>query len=122
MNTGIQFKIVLSLIDRYGSNVEVIPVTKTTSNVEGDETLTEGTPYSTKIYISRRTVDFSVDVGGEIKNGDAVALIKPEQNINKNDVVVWNGNSYRVHDVIRRDQVGGEVMFKTLTLFLINNE
>jgi hypothetical protein len=39
--------------------------------------------------------------------------------IKKDDKITHNSNDYRVQNVINRDQGGGTVMYKTITLFLI---
>lgn len=117
--TGINYSIVLNLITKYGVSVTVTPVTKTTSNIEGDETLTDGTTYSQTIYFSRRSTDWKIDSPGLIEGADAIALINPTSNIAKDFKILHNTKTYRVQSVINRDQPGGTVMYKTITLFLI---
>ena len=119
MSTGVNFDIVLNLINRYGVSVTVTPVTKTISNIEGDETLSDGTTYSETIYFSRRSTDWKPDSVGLIEGADAIALITPTSSIAKDYKILHNAKNYRVQSVIDRDQAGGEVMYKTITLFLI---
>lgn len=122
MTVGLNFDIVKNLIDKYGSDVIITPVTKTISNISGDESLNESNSYEIKAYISRRTTSWNVDEAGLIKGGDAVMITKPEDNIQKDYVITWNDRKYRVQDVIDRDQGGGRIMFRTSNLFLIDDE
>lgn len=117
--TGLNFDIVINLINKYGVSVIVTPITKTTSNIEGDETLSEGTNYSEQVYFSKRSVNWKPDSAGLIEGADAIALIKPTSNIKKDDKITHNNYTYRVQSVINRDQAGGGVMYKTVTLFII---
>lgn len=122
MRTGLNFTIIKFLINKYGSDVKITPVVKTISNMEGDETLTLGTPYNTRIYISRRSTDWNLDESGLIKGGDAIALVNPNVNLEKDYLVTWNNSVYRVQMIINRDQGGGTVMYRTANLFLVNDE
>ena len=118
-NTGINFKIFTNVINKYGDAVIRTPVTKTISNIEGDETLTDGTPETITVYIVRKATKWTFDTIGQIEGGDAQMLTKSTQTINKNDKITWNGNTYRVQDVLNRDNPGGNVCYKTCNLFLI---
>lgn len=120
--TGVNFKIIKDLLNKYGVDVEVTPVTKTISNTEGDEKLTSGTKYTERVYFSRKTKDWSLDEAGLIKGGDGVMLINDDSLINKDYKIKHSGNHYRVQDVIERSQAGGHVMFKTCNVFLIDGD
>lgn len=122
MSTGVNFDIVLNLITQYGSSVTVTPVTKTISNIEGDETLTEGTTYSETVYLSRKSTDWSFDEAGLVKGGDAVMIITPSSSIKKDDLVKHNDTTYRVQNIIKRTQAGGTNMFTSCNLFLVEDE
>lgn len=119
LNNRISFKIIERLIKSYGLDVIITPITKTTSNNEGDETLTSGTNYTANVYITLKSEDWSFDVAGLIKGGNAVMLSLPDTPVKKDDIVTFNGNQYRIQDIIERSQVGGQVMFRTSNLFLI---
>jgi hypothetical protein len=119
VRTGLNYDIVLNLITKYGVDVTITPITKTTSNIEGDEALTSGSTYSERIYFSRRSTNWAPDSPGLIEGADAIALITPTSSIVKDYKVLHNGKNYRVQSVIDRDQGGGTVMYKTITLFLI---
>ncbi len=118
-NTGIDFDIFINSITKYGDSVVRTPVTQTISNIEGDETLTDGTNETITVYISRKAKPWTFDKAGMIEGGDAVMLTLPTQTINRQDKITWNGNTYRVLTVINRDQLGGNVAYKACNLFLI---
>ena len=117
--TGLNYGVVLNLITKYGVDVTITPVTKSISNIEGDETLSNGSTYSERIYFSRRSTDWAPDSPGLIEGADAIALITPSSEIVKDYQILHNAKTYRVQSVIDRDQGGGTVMYKTITLFLI---
>ena len=119
VRTGLNYDVVNNLIVKYGVDVSVTPVVKTISSVEGDEVLTEGTPYSERIYFSRRSTSWAPDSPGLVEGADAIGLVSEVSGIVKDYKVLHNGKSYRVQSVIDRDQGGGTVMYKTITLFLI---
>ena len=114
------FNIINNIINKYGFKVSITPVVKTNSNVEGDETLTDGTSYEETVYLSRRSDDWSFDQAGLIRGGDAVMLVTASSSVDKDYKVLANGVTYRVQDVIDRSQAGGTSMFKTCNLFVIS--
>ena len=120
--TGVNFDIIKNLITKYGVEVDVTPVTKTISNIEGDESLNEGSSYKETVYLSRRSTDWTMDEAGLIKGGDAIMLVNDDSLISKDYKIKHNNYTYRVHMVIDRAQAGGRVMFKTANLFLIDDE
>ena len=121
-SSGINFDVVINLINRYGSSVTITPVTKTISNIEGDESLVSGVPYKETVYFSHRKVDWMFDEASLLEGGDAIMLVEPTSEVSKDDVITYNNSDYRIQDVINRTQAGGEVMFKSCNLFLIKND
>lgn len=120
--SGVEFTIYANTIRQYGHNVLRTPVTKQTSNISGDETLTgsgvEGTPEVILVYFSRKNAPWFIDKAGLIAGGDAIMLVTAGQTINKDDKISYGGLDYRVQDVIPRDQAGGITAFKSCNLFL----
>jgi hypothetical protein len=119
-NTGQDFSVYANMIFMYGHNVLRTPVTKTESNITGDETLTDGTPEVITVYFSRKNAPWTFDKAGLIQGGDAQMLTQDSQTINKNDKIAYDGITYRVQDVLARDQIGGIVAYKTCNLFKIS--
>jgi len=118
-NTGLSFEVITNLINKYGVKVKVTPIKKEISNIEGDELLLELPSYSEIIFFSRKNTNWNQNNIGLIEGADAIGIIKSDSVIKKDFKILHNGNNYRVQSVINRDQGGGVVMFKTITLFLI---
>ena len=119
MSTGIDFNIILNLIDTYGRSVTITPVTKRISNVTGDEELITGTSVTTTAYVTIKTAPWTFDKEGLIQGGDVLMLVKPTVSIGKDDKVTFNSVDYRVQDLLNRSQAGGTTMFKSVNLFRI---
>lgn len=118
-NTGVNLTVFSDKIIQYGQDVTRTPITKSINNVTGDETLTSGTNSTITAYISRKTAPWTLDKEGLIQGGDAIMLVLPTQTILKDDIITHNTVKYRVQDVINRDQIGGNVAYKTCNLFKI---
>jgi hypothetical protein len=118
--TGVKFNVFDNIITKYGDDVTRIPVTKTTSNQSGDETLTDGTSSSIRVYIVRTARPYTQTKDGLVENGDATMLVKRDQTVNKNDKITWQGNTYRIQTVLDRDQLGGNIAYKYCKLFLMS--
>ena len=71
-----------------GQLIKRIPITKTTSNTSGEETLTEGTPEMIKAYFMLTGQNWDYQKAGFIEKGDAVLLAKYEDGVKKNDLIV----------------------------------
>lgn len=108
------------MIDKYGDVVTIAPKTKTIDNTSGDETLGAGSAVSTQVYIVRKNSPWFFDKAGLLEGGDAQMLTKPGVTVNKDDIVTWNGHSYRIQNVLNRDNPGGNVAYKSCNLFLIS--
>jgi len=95
------------------------PVTKTTSNLSGSETLTDGaadTNYQGILF--RRQDTYNQEYVGLFKGADAILLVKTSQTINKNDKIAFDGDTFRVDDVVNR-YAGTLKIYQTARLFLI---
>jgi hypothetical protein len=117
-NTGIQFGVYANMISKYGDSVVRTPITKTENNLTGNEILTEGTPVSITTYIVRKNTAWKFDKEGLIQGGDAQMIVPSTVTINRDDKITWNGNTYRVMNVLNRDNGGGNVAYKSCNLFL----
>ena len=85
-----------------GATVTRTPVTKTISNLRGDETLSEGTSENIVCYFSldfKKTNRFFISNEGEVESGDAFILVRSTQTLNKNDIITANSRKYRVADI-----------------------
>lgn len=117
--TGIDFTAFSSAITKYGDDVVVTTITKTDSNIDGDETLTSGSTASVRVYISRRNYKWMFDPAGQIQGGDAILLVQSKTAVAKNYTVTWSGNTYRIHNVLDREEAGGNLAYRMANLFLI---
>jgi len=77
------------ILDSYaGQLIKRIPITKTTNNNSGEETLTQGTPVMIKAYFMRTGQRWDYQKAGFIEKGDAVLLAKYEDRVSKDDLIV----------------------------------
>ena len=84
------------MLDNFSKTLSRTPVTKTTSNITGDETLTDGTPGNILGAFFRKEDEFVQDKIGLIQNADAVLLVKNAVTINKDDKLTYDSENYRV--------------------------
>jgi hypothetical protein len=106
-------------ITGYGATVSRTPVTKTISGNFGDEILTEGTSANLTCFIVRKGTKWFVDNAGEFEKADALMLVKHDATINKNDIITYLTNKYRVESVLNRTAGEGQVVYKVCPLYLI---
>jgi hypothetical protein len=117
--TGIYLPVYANMLTKYGDDVVRTAITKTTSNIEGDETLTGGSTSTLRAYLSHRVRPWFVDKAGLIEGGDAVMIVKSTDTVNKDDLITHNNITYRVQSIIARTQPGGNTAFYTAQLFKI---
>jgi len=104
-----------------GRTVRYFPVVKVISNVEGDETINPGPEHDIVAVLYPKTTNvFMQAKEGLFQDGDAYMLSKPTDNVQKNDLVVWEGRFYRIDAVVRRfcDESAGTALYDYCTLFL----
>lgn len=90
----------------FGKTLTITPVTKSTSNVTGSETLTEGTSFTTNGSLYKASDQYFQDKQGLMKGADAIVTLKPGTDIGKDYTITWNSETYRVDDV--EEQAFGE--------------
>ena len=101
-----------------GVTVTLNRVTKTTSNITGDRTLTYGSNETITVVFLRRSVIHKYDKPGLVEEGDAYAMARCTTAILRGDKITNDANVYRVEKVIRR-KFGVTNMFDFCTLHLI---
>lgn len=80
-----------------------IPVTTTYDNISGSDRLTDGTPDATYTGIFFRKEDvLSQDMQGLMEGVDAIILIKTTQTLVRGDKITFDGETYRVDDIVSR--------------------
>lgn len=111
----------VSIFPDWKVTVSRTPVTKTLDPISGDETLSDGTPANIDVIFLRRSQKWMFDKEGLIEGGDAYILAKSTTSLNKEDKITYNGDTYRVQDLIIRytGPPDNDVIYKYANLFLI---
>lgn len=87
------------ILDDYaGRTLSHTPVTQTTSNITGEETLTDGTPVDIKCYVMKVGQNFNYKEVGFMEIGDMVGLFKVADNVKINSKITVNGEVFRVKE------------------------
>ena len=118
-NLNFDAAVFANAITGFGKTVSRTPVTKTTSNMDGDETLTDGTPENIEVAFFTRTDKYAQDNPGLILDADAIVITLPTQTISKNDKIAYDGVTYRIIDDIFTRRLGATAMYKTARLKVI---
>jgi len=88
------------MLDNYaGRQITHTPIVKTTSNISGQETLTDGTSVTIKAYFMRTNQLWDFEKMGFLEKGNAVMLAKYADGVVKNDKITADGNDYRVKEI-----------------------
>lgn len=120
MSINVDIRVFTTMIDNFDKPVSRTAVTKTESNISGDETLTDGTiTADIDAAFFRKQDDWIMDKPGLIQNADAIILVKTSQALNKNDKIGFDGENFRVDKVIPR-YVGPTKVYITGLLFKIS--
>jgi hypothetical protein len=90
------------MIDSFGKTLVKTPVTKTTSNTSGDETLTDGTNVNITGTFYKAEDYYSRDKEALFNGADAVVMVKSAVTINRDDKITYNSEVFRVNEVEQR--------------------
>jgi len=105
-------------VDLIGKTLVITPVIKTVSNNSGDETLTDGTSYSSRGSFFKANDTYSLKNPGLIKGADAIVTFPPDTVVLKDYKITWNSETFRVDDV-EDYQFGDNTIYKYCRVFLI---
>ena len=115
-----------SILDNYfGRQVVHTPIVHTTSNITGQETLTDGTPVTIKCHFTRTNQNYDYNKAGFFEKGDAIILAKYADNVKKDSMITVEGNKFRVKEAFNVpgmfDSTGSGTTFTytSCNLFLI---
>ena len=103
----------------FGVTVSRTPVTKTTG-FNGDETLTDGTPENITAILMRRTDKWSMKAEGLRLDADGYVMVAPSQALNRDDKITYDGETYRIGDVIKRSKPATVDIYKFANIFKIS--
>jgi hypothetical protein len=81
-----------------GRQLTHIPVTKTTSNYTGEETLTEGTPVLIKCYVMKTGQTWNYREYGLVEKGDMIGLFKIVDNVKLDSIIIVDNERFRVRE------------------------
>jgi len=104
----------------FGVTVTRTPVTVTT-DFHGNKTYTDGTNEDLEVVFENPNTRYVLDKPGLTKNYDARMFTKHDASIQKYDKITYDSKVYRV-DTISIRNFNGNSIFKTVTLFYIDNE
>jgi hypothetical protein len=90
------------MIDNFSKSLTYYPVTKTTDSITGQETLTAGTATTIYGHVFLKKNVYVQSQEGLVQGGDATLIVKKDVTINKNDLVVFAGVTYRIDNVTMR--------------------
>ncbi len=99
------------MINNFGKTISRTPVTKSTSNISGDETLTEGSASNITGAFFRKEDAWSQDKEGLFQGADAIIMVLNATTINKDDKLTYSSEDYRVNSVITR-RLGTTTFYK----------
>ncbi len=102
MSINVSTAVFETMIDNFAKTVTRTPVTKTTSNTSGDETLTDGSTENISVAFFRKEDDWVMDKEGLIQDADAIMLVKTSQTLNKDDKITYDSEDFRVQKVVDR--------------------
>ena len=95
------------LLENFGKTLSRTPVTKTNSNISGQENLDSATAVNITGAFFRKEDAWSQDKEGLFQGADAILMVKTSVTINKNDLITYEDESYRINqDPITR-RLGG---------------
>jgi len=116
--TGNDF--ILGPLADFGVEVTRTPVTVTT-DFSGDKTYTDGTDETIDVVFENPSQSFNLDKAGLTEAFDAKMYTEQDQTISKYDKITYDSKVYRV-DTIRKVRFDGNGIFKTVTLFFVEDE
>ena len=86
------------LDDWAGRTISHTPTVQTTSNITGQETLTDQTPVNIKCYVMKTGQNFKYQDMGFMEQGDMVCLSKVADNVKINSKITVNGEVFRARE------------------------
>lgn len=121
VNSGIKAEDFNFPLDDWGQTVNIVTVS-TTSNVYGDEVLTNASNSNVTAIVKEITRGSRTwDKLGYIEELDALIYVKPNITLNINDLVIANNKTFRVKQP-RVRRAGGVAIYNTAAMALYDTE
>ena len=103
-----------------GASVTWEAVTKTTSNITGDETLSYAGGVAKTVVFVKRSQRYAQGKEGLVDLGDAYCMSENSDAFKKNDRITFNGEKFLLDNVITR-RANGETMFDFANAFKVED-
>ena len=110
-----------SIRTRLGRTVTHTPVTKTTSNIYGDETLTDGSAVSITAVFLKTEDKWMFDKQGKVEGGDAY-LMADNGVVSVDDKITADSETYRIDDIktVYSDDSNSTALYDYCNLFKLS--
>lgn len=106
MTIGFNANVYKTMITNFSKSLTYTPVTKTTDNITGDETITDGTPATISGAFFKREQSFPQAVEGLFKDADAIVMLLPAVEVVKNGFIAYDGETYQIRDELFKRKLG----------------
>jgi len=80
-----------TILNDWGRQVALVPITRAISNISGQESLTAGTPVIIEAYFMRSSQTWDFQGDGFVEKGAAVCLAKDDDAVEKDDLIYADG-------------------------------
>ena len=77
-----------------------IPITKTTDNITGRETLTKGTMIAIQAIVARVDTSWTQEEIAKLEGADGFIMVYPSTTLNEHDYIKFDGYTYEVKNLI----------------------
>lgn len=104
----------------FNKSLTYTAVTKTTSNIRGEETLTDGSPSTISGDFYRQEDDWVQQKEGLFQGADAIVMVLPSVTLEKEAKITYDGEIFRIGKVITR-KLGTTEFYKMGRLFKIGD-
>lgn len=104
-------------MEAYRKSVTRIPVTKTVDNISGSETYTEGTSTTINGVFFRQQDEWVQSKPGLLQGADAMILVDTDVTINRDDRIVYDGQTYQIQDEPVTRYAGTTAMYIVARLY-----
>lgn len=118
MAIGITNKPYKEMITNFSKSLTYTPVTKTTTNLSGAETLTDGTASTIKGAFYKEDEYYKSDKEALFQGADAILKVHTTVTLNKNDKITYADETFRIDKVMTR-RIGITPFYKFARLFLV---
>jgi hypothetical protein len=118
MTIGFNANVYQTMIKNFSKSLTYTPVTKTTDNITGDETITDGTPATISGAFFKRDQTYSQTFEGLFKDAPAILLVLPDVELVKNGYIEYDGEKYQNRDGLFKRKLGVTHMYNVARLYL----